>query len=75
MDLKTILYNDDINLKHNKADVYVLYFYVLLPSWQVSRFTTWGSQTPAISKPQNGIHNTQSHATVTYNSTMLFLTF
>lgn len=50
-------------------------FSFLLWAWQVCRFTTQGSQTPASSVQQNGIHNNQSHATVTYNSTMLFLMF
>ena len=44
----------------------------LLQSWQVCIFTTRGSQTPAGSEPQNGIHNMKSHATVTYNSTTAF---
>lgn len=37
----------------------------------VGEFPTWGRQTPASSEPHNGIHNMQSHAIVTYYSTML----
>lgn len=40
----------------------------------LTRVTTWGSQTPASSETQNGIHNKQSHATATHNSSVLFLT-
>lgn len=41
----------------------------------VSRVTTWGSQTPTSSEPQNRIHNMQSHAAVHYNSSVLSIMF